>query len=192
MCCALSVRKAVSKSRISGSPPATKGGTGRIDVFRGDKVETIELPEDRWLYSFEVDAAGEAIRQGKQEFVAPGMGWADSLGNLRVMDQWRAAVGLEYSVEKATSRITNIAGGKVVAGNAVPKRQIPGLTKPASVVALGFEFFPNFASASLTLDAFMRRAVICSIQLMSMAAARRKPYSVTGTPAATCRAKKSC
>ncbi|MCZ7502403.1 aldo/keto reductase [Agrobacterium sp. ST15.13.015] len=131
-----------------------KGGTGRIDIIRGDKVETIELPEDRWLYSFEVDAAGEAIRQGKKEFDAPGMAWADSLGNLRVMDQWRASVGLEYSIEKATSRVANIAGGKVVAGNAVPKRQIPGLAKPASVVALGFEFFPNFASASLTLDAF--------------------------------------
>ncbi|UXT42681.1 Gfo/Idh/MocA family oxidoreductase [Agrobacterium tumefaciens] len=131
-----------------------KGGTGRIDIIRGDKVETIELPEDRWLYSFEVDAAGEAIRQGKKEFDAPGMAWADSLGNLRVMDQWRASVGLEYSIEKATSRIANIAGGKVVAGNSVPKRQIPGLAKPASVVALGFEFFPNFASASLTLDAF--------------------------------------
>ncbi|MBP8940376.1 MAG: aldo/keto reductase, partial [Agrobacterium sp.] len=131
-----------------------KGGTGRIDIVRGDKVETIELPEDRWLYSFEVDAAGEAIRQGKKEFDAPGMAWADSLGNLRVMDQWRASAGLEYSVEKATSRVANITGGKVVAGNAVPKRQIPGLAKPASVVALGFEFFPNFASASLTLDAF--------------------------------------
>jgi len=131
-----------------------KGGTGRIDIVRGDKVETIELPEDRWLYSFEVDAAGEAIRRGKKEFDAPGMAWADSLGNLRVMDQWRASVGLEYSVEKATSLVANITGGKVVAGNAVPKRQIPGLAKPASVVALGFEFFPNFASASLTLDAF--------------------------------------
>lgn len=131
-----------------------KGGTGRIDIVKGDKVETIELPEDRWLYSFEVDAAGEAIRQGRREFAAPGMTWADSLGNLRVMDQWRASVGLEYSVEKATSRVGNIAGGKVTAGNAVPKRQIPGLAKPASVVALGFEFFPNFASASLTLDAF--------------------------------------
>ena len=131
-----------------------KGGTGRIDIIRGDKVDTIELPEDRWLYSFEVDAAGEAIRQGKKEFDAPGMAWADSLGNLRVMDQWRASVGLEYSVEKATSRIANIAGGTVVAGNTVPKRQIPGLVNPASVIALGFEFFPNFASASLTLDAF--------------------------------------
>jgi len=131
-----------------------KGGTGRIDIVRGDKVETIALPEERWLYSFEVDAAGEAIRQGKKEFDAPGMAWADSLGNLRVMDQWRASVGLEYSVEKATSRIANIAGGTVVAGNTVPMRQIPGLLKPASVVALGFEFFPDFASASLTLDAF--------------------------------------
>lgn len=48
-----------------------KGGTGRIDIIRGDKVETIELPEDRWLYSFEVDAAGEAIRQGKRNSMHP-------------------------------------------------------------------------------------------------------------------------
>lgn len=131
-----------------------KGGVGRIDIIRGDKTETIELAEDRWLYSFEVDAAGKAIHEGRQEFDPPGMTWADTLGNLRVMDQWRASVGLEYGVEKAALRRTNIAGEPVVAGNAVPKRQVPGLTKPASVVALGFEFFPNFASASLTLDAF--------------------------------------
>ncbi|NWJ27175.1 aldo/keto reductase [Rhizobium sp. RM] len=131
-----------------------KGGVGRIDIIKGSETETIEVPEDRWLYSFEVDAAGKAIREGRQEFEAPGMTWADTLGNLRVMDQWRAAVGLEYGVEKASMRTTNIAGGKVEAGNAVPKRQIPGISKPASVVALGFEFFPNFASASLTLDAF--------------------------------------
>ncbi|MDS7594847.1 aldo/keto reductase [Agrobacterium tumefaciens] len=131
-----------------------KGGVGRIDIIRGDNTETIELAEDRWLYSFEVDAAGKAIREGRHEFDAPGMTWADTLGNLRVMDQWRASVGLEYGVEKAALRRTNIAGEPVVAGNAVPKRQVPGLTKPASVVALGFEFFPNFASASLTLDAF--------------------------------------
>jgi len=131
-----------------------KGGVGRIDIIKGTETETIEVPEDRWLYSFEVDAAGKAIREGRQEFEAPGMTWADTLGNLRVMDQWRAAVGLEYGVEKASMRTTNIAGGKVEAGNAVPKRQIPGISKPASVVALGFEFFTNFASASLTLDAF--------------------------------------
>jgi len=131
-----------------------KGGIGKIDVIKGKDRQTIEVAEDRYLYSFEVDAAGEAIRNQSQEFAYPGMSWADTLGNLRVMDQWRASVGLEYGVESASKRVLNIAGGKVAPGNSVPKRQIPGVAKPASVVALGFEFFPNFASASLTLDSF--------------------------------------
>ncbi|WP_296039146.1 aldo/keto reductase [uncultured Agrobacterium sp.] len=131
-----------------------KGGVGKIDVIKGKERQTINVAEDRYLYSFEVDAAGEAIRNTSQEFAYPGMSWADTLGNLRVMDQWRASVGLEYGVETAAKRVLNIAGGKVAPGNSVPKRQIPGVAKPASVVALGFEFFPNFASASLTLDSF--------------------------------------
>ncbi|MGN8153930.1 aldo/keto reductase [Agrobacterium sp. 22094] len=131
-----------------------KGGVGKIDVIKGKDRQTIEVAEDRYLYSFEVDAAGEAIRNQSQEFAYPGMSWADTLGNLRVMDQWRASVGLEYGVESAAKRVLNIAGGKVAPGNSVPTRQIPGVAKPASVVALGFEFFPNFASASLTLDSF--------------------------------------
>ena len=131
-----------------------KGGIGKIDVIKGKDRQTIEVAEDRYLYSFEVDAAGEAIRNQSQEFSYPGMSWADTLGNLRVMDQWRASVGLEYGVESAAKRVLNVAGGTVAPGNSVPKRQIPGVAKPASVVALGFEFFPNFASASLTLDSF--------------------------------------
>lgn len=131
-----------------------KGGVGKIDVIKGKERQTIDVAEDRYLYSFEVDAAGDAIRNTSQEFASPGMSWADTLGNLRVMDQWRASVGLEYGVETAAKRVLNIAGGKVAPGNSVPKRQIPGVAKPASVVALGFEFFPNFASASLTLDSF--------------------------------------
>ncbi len=131
-----------------------KGGVGKIELFKGNEQQTIEVKEDRWLYSFEVDAAGDAIRAGQQEFSSPGMGWADSVGNLRVLDQWRASIGLEYSVEKAAKRVNNLAGDKVALGNSIPKRAIPGISKPASVVTLGFEFFPNFAAASLTLDAF--------------------------------------
>ena len=132
-----------------------QGGTGKIEIFRSGGVhETIEVEEGRWLYAFEVDAAGNAIREKRQEFAPPGMSWADSLGNLRVLDQWRAAVGLEYSIEKAAKRTTTISGNVPVQGKGVPKRAIPGLTKPASSVALGFEFFPNFAAGSLTLDAY--------------------------------------
>ncbi len=131
-----------------------KGGVGKIDVIKGGETQTIEVKEERWLYSFEVDAAGDAIRAGQKEFAYPGIGWADSIGNLRVLDQWRASIGLEYGVEKAAKRTKNIAGATVTKGNSIPKRSIPGISKPASLVTLGFEFFPNFAAASLTLDAF--------------------------------------
>lgn len=131
-------------------------GLGRIDVIGADGTrETISVNEKRHVYSFEVDAAGEAIRAGRQEFAWPGMGWADSLGTLRVLDRWRAAVGLEYEIEKASLRTNTISGRPLRSGGtAIGKRTIPGVAKPASVVALGFEDFRTFSSGSILLDAF--------------------------------------
>ncbi|MER8847320.1 MULTISPECIES: aldo/keto reductase [Mesorhizobium] len=131
-------------------------GLGRINVIGADGAEeTISVNEKRHVYSFEVDAAGEAIRAGRQEFAWPGMGWADSLGTLRVLDRWRAAVGLEYEIEKASLRTDTISGRPLRhGGTAIGKRTIPGLPKPTSVVALGFEDFRTFSSGSILLDAF--------------------------------------
>lgn len=131
-------------------------GLGRIDVIGADgNRETISVNEKRHVYSFEVDAAGDAILAGRQEFAWPGMAWADSLGTLRVLDRWRAAVGLEYEIEKAPLRTKTISGRPLRSGGtAIGKRPIPGLPKPASVVALGFEDFRTFSSGSILLDAF--------------------------------------
>jgi hypothetical protein len=82
------------------------------------------------------------------------MSWADSIGNLRVLDQWRASSASNTVSRRLRNARPIIAGGTVTRGNSIPQRQIPGISKPASVVTLGFEFFPNFAAASLTLDAF--------------------------------------
>jgi predicted dehydrogenase/aryl-alcohol dehydrogenase-like predicted oxidoreductase len=132
-----------------------KGGTAAIEIHLNDGTqETVRIDEPGWLYAFEVDAAGRAMRAGETQFTWPGMDHADSLGNLRVMDKWRASAGLEYEVEKAARRTRNITGATVKAGTGMARRAIPGLSKQASVAALGFEFFPNFAAASLTLDAF--------------------------------------
>jgi predicted dehydrogenase/aryl-alcohol dehydrogenase-like predicted oxidoreductase len=131
-----------------------QGGVGRFEIIRGDGQQSIEVEEKRYLYSFEVDAVGNAIRAGRTEFTFPGMSAEETRANLRVLDRWRASVGLEYGIETSAKRTVNVAGAAVVAGTSMPRRQIPGLTKPASTVALGFEFFPSFASASLTLDAF--------------------------------------
>ncbi|OWK18721.1 hypothetical protein AJ88_00970 [Mesorhizobium amorphae CCBAU 01583] len=131
-------------------------GPGRIDLIRPDGTrETISVNETRHVYSFEVDGAGDAILAGNQEFAWPGMGWADSLGTLRVLDRWRAAVGLEYDIEKPAKRINTISGRPLrTDGTSIPKRQIPGLPRPASCLALGFEDFRTFSSGSILLDAF--------------------------------------
>jgi predicted dehydrogenase/aryl-alcohol dehydrogenase-like predicted oxidoreductase len=131
-------------------------GPGKIDIVRPDGArETISVNETRHVYSFEADAAAEAIFAGRQEFAAPGMGWTDSLGNLRVLDKWRADAGIEFDIEKPARRVNTVAGRPLAArGSRIPQRSIPGLAAPASAVALGFEDFRSFASGSILLDGF--------------------------------------
>lgn len=131
-------------------------GLGKIDIVRPDGArETISVGEKGHMYSFEVDGVGDAVAAGKQEFAAPGMSWADSLGNARVLDKWRADAGLEYSIEKSSTRKLTLSGRPLARnGTRIGKRSVPGLGKSASVVALGFEDFRTFSSAAILLDAF--------------------------------------
>jgi predicted dehydrogenase/aryl-alcohol dehydrogenase-like predicted oxidoreductase len=133
-------------------------GLGRIDIIgRDGKVETVSVNERRHLYSFEADAAAEAIRAGRQEFAAPGMTWADSIANLRVLDKWRADAGLVYDIETPSRRTLTIAGRRLERRGELPTTNVRGLSKPVTRIALGFEFFQNFASASTLLDGYYER-----------------------------------
>ena len=136
-----------------------RGGEGKIDIIRNDGTrETVSVGQQKHLFSFEADAAAEAIFAGRQELPAPGMTWADSLGNARVLDKWRADAGIEYSVEKPAKRVNTLSGRPLNSGGGViPSRSIPGISKTASVVALGFEDFRTFASGAILLDAFYER-----------------------------------
>ncbi len=135
------------------------GGQGKIDIIRKDgSRETVVAGQNKHLYAYEADAVAEAIFAGRQEFTAPGMNWADSIGNARVLDKWRADAGIEYSVEKSTSRIHTLSGRPLASdGKIIPKRSIPGLGKPASTAALGFEDFRTFTSGAILLDAFWEK-----------------------------------
>lgn len=136
-----------------------QGGTGEIRIVRPDgTAETVQVEETRHLYAFEADAAGKAIREGSREFAWPGMNWADSLGNLRVLDKWRQAIGLEYGIEKPERRKETLKGTPLRPGSGpIPRRAIPGLQPAVSAVALGFEDFRTFSSAAILLDAFFEK-----------------------------------
>jgi aryl-alcohol dehydrogenase-like predicted oxidoreductase len=83
------------------------------------------------------------------------MSWADSLGNARVLDKWRADAGIEFGIEKSDRRVNTLSGRKLAAGGtAIPKRAIPGVHKQAAAAALGFEDFRTFSSGAILLDAY--------------------------------------
>ncbi|WP_203568016.1 aldo/keto reductase [Aestuariimicrobium ganziense] len=135
------------------------GGQGHIEIVRPDgSREVVQAGQTKDLYAYQVDAACEAIIAGRQEFATPGMTWADSLGNARALDKWRKDSGIEFSVETAAQRTSTLAGRPLSSeGGIIPKRQVPGLEKPASALALGFEDFRTFSSGAILLDAFWEK-----------------------------------
>ncbi len=63
------------------------------DLRRLDgEAERIVVETEDWLYAIEADAAADAI--DRRVAAWPGMTPADSLGNMRTLDRWRAAAGL--------------------------------------------------------------------------------------------------
>lgn len=60
--------------------------------YRDSKSDGIVVTPDRDLFTYEADmvAAHIADRQ------APAMSWDDSLGNMRLLDRWRQAIGLTF------------------------------------------------------------------------------------------------
>lgn len=136
-----------------------EGGVGRIEIIASDGGRrTVEVNEPGWLYSFEADAAADAIRAGRPELASPGMTWDDTLGNMRVLDKWRADAGLCYGIERPEARPRTIRNSPLAAPSGeIPHAPVRDLPKSASRVALGFEDFPDFASASILLDAFWEK-----------------------------------
>ncbi|WP_127754158.1 aldo/keto reductase [Devosia sp. 1566] len=139
--------------------PNNAGGPGRIDIVKPDgSRETIDLGIDAHLFSFEAEAASQAILAGKTQLDAPGMSWADSLGNARVLDLWRKEAGVEFAIEQSTRATSTISGEALRAGGTtIPRRNLPGLSKALSAVALGFEDFRTFASGSVLMDAYWEK-----------------------------------
>ncbi len=144
-----------------GKPGGAWTETGKINVVLNDgTTKSYGSKKGKPLYAYEADAAVAAIRAGKHEFDAPGMSWADTLGNLRTLDKWRADAGIEFNIEKAPKRgAVTIRGDKLRApkSGGMAKRQITGVDQPTSVVAMGFEYFPRFAGAAILLDHFYER-----------------------------------
>jgi len=68
------------------------GGTSYLLLRKkgSEKVKKIPVPCDRGLYTVEADEVARCVRKGLRE--SPAMPWADTLGNMMVLDAWQKAV----------------------------------------------------------------------------------------------------
>jgi predicted dehydrogenase len=74
----------------------SRAGAKRATLtLNGKAPETIEVIADRPVFALEADVVGECVAAGK--ITADVMSWADTLGNLRLLDRWLAAVGVSYA-----------------------------------------------------------------------------------------------
>jgi len=79
--------------------PNREGGSSTIYIHRpgADVPEEVPITAPP-LYALEADAFADALAAGQRE--VPAMSPADSLGNMKVLDQWRREIGLTYDADK--------------------------------------------------------------------------------------------
>jgi len=110
---------------------------GQIALHRkGEAPETIDASSDKHLYFFECEALAQLASGGERLNCA--MSPDDTLGNMRVLDQWRAELGLVYEMEKPGPGFACVFGELPPRGNEIPSMNIPGLDKPLSRLCMGY------------------------------------------------------
>ncbi len=146
--------------------PAREGGEVLILVKgKGDaEPRQVHVETDRWLYGLEADAVAEAIEAGRRQAAPPAMTWDDTLGNMRALDRWRAAVGLVFEIEKP-GRVGPVGGRSLAvrpgARPAMKYGRIPGLDKPVSRLVMGVDNQPDLPHAAVMFDDFFERGGNC-------------------------------
>jgi predicted dehydrogenase len=82
--------------------PGHRNGSGTLLVQApgAPEPEARVILADRPLYALEADVFAQAVRNGRVP--APAMDTDDSLGNMRVLDAWRHAIGLKFGQDHET------------------------------------------------------------------------------------------
>ena len=78
--------------------PSRDGSPSRLVLnVRGKPAQEIVAEPSSTLYALEADTVATHVAQ--RQAPSPAMSWDDTLGNMRMLDRWRAAIGLKYRFE---------------------------------------------------------------------------------------------
>ncbi|TDO54127.1 aryl-alcohol dehydrogenase-like predicted oxidoreductase [Kribbella sp. VKM Ac-2571] len=136
------------------------GGDGKpthVTLHRvGEEARDISA-EPALIYTAEAEAVQAAIRSGAKQ--APEMTWADTLGNLTVQDQWRAAIGQQYASERDDAIIPTATGRPLTRRDDAPMTygKVPGVDKQISRLVMGVDNQQTLPHAAVIFDDFVER-----------------------------------
>ncbi|TDU82470.1 aryl-alcohol dehydrogenase-like predicted oxidoreductase [Kribbella voronezhensis] len=134
------------------------GGDGKPTHVTVHKVgeEPRDIAADpAFIYQAEAEAVAEAI-DARQ---APEMSWADTLGNLQVLDSWRKAIGQQYDSERDDVIIPTATGRPLARRTDAPMTygEVPGLAKQVSRLVMGVDNQETLPHAAAMFDDFVER-----------------------------------
>ena len=133
-----------------------RGEEAVIRVTSADGTsEALQTGHQEPLYGFEAEAFADAVTTGHVAW--PAVTPADSLGNMRVLDRWRRAIGLTYPMEKPGGRPATVSGRPLEhrpAGSTLPDGEIAGLAKRMTRVVLGTAWLETYPHAQALYDAY--------------------------------------
>ncbi len=135
-----------------GSP--AKGGPN-IVLTRDGQSEEVFVPSERSPYALEADALFEAVQKGAVQ--SPAMSGEDALGNMALLDRWRAEIGLVYPAEKPGNHLPVRGHLQKRADAKMQYGQVAGIDKAISRLVLGCDNQETFPHAAAMFDDFWER-----------------------------------
>jgi predicted dehydrogenase/aryl-alcohol dehydrogenase-like predicted oxidoreductase len=135
----------------------------RVLVYRDGAAQPEEIAcgAGRPLYTIEVDTVAAHIAE--RQAPPPAMSWADSLGNMRVLDAWREQIGVVFDVEKPQALRAPTSGRPLARRASMPSGRIDGIEKPVSRLVMGTMIFKpgRLPLACAMLDAYYQAGGNC-------------------------------
>ncbi len=138
--------------------PGRSGPPVIVVQGKGDKEPreiAIDCTAD--LYAVEADTVAANIEH--RQAPGPAMSWEDSLGNMKVLDAWRAGIGLVYESETPAGATRTVTGRGLGAraGNNMKYGELPGVEKKVSRLVMGVDNQRAVPHAAAMFDDFFER-----------------------------------
>src|SRR5947209_4858713 len=122
-------------------------------------IQRIAVDNTRDEYALEADTVAAYL----DERQAPAMTWNDTLGNMKTLDHWRAALGVVYDTEKPAGQTLPVHKRPLIArpGHRMKYGSIAGVEKPISRLVMGVDNQTSWPHASVMFDDFFEHGGTC-------------------------------